>query len=55
MSLGVACSRGPGPKVVSTRVTYASCVISDNLVMKNIWGGKHIKKDKLEIFDPPMP
>ena len=39
MTLGVACSRGPGPKVVSARVTYASYVISDNLVIK-IYGGE---------------
>ena len=43
MTLGVTCSRGPGPKVVSTRVTYASNVISDNLAIKT-YGGKHTKK-----------
>ena len=44
MTMGVACSRGPGPKVVSTRVTYASNVISDNLVMKNLWGENTLKR-----------
>ena len=44
MTMGVACSRGLGPKVVSTRVTYASNVISDNLVMKNIWGENTLKR-----------
>ena len=44
MTMGVACSRGPGPEVDSNRVTYASCVISDNLANKIYGGGKHIKK-----------
>ena len=44
MTMGVAYSRGLGPKVVSTRVTYASCVISDNLVMKNLWGENTLKR-----------
>ena len=43
MTLGVACSRGLGPKVVSTKVTYASNVISDNLAIK-IYGETHTKK-----------
>ena len=43
MTLGVACSKGPRPKVVSTRVTYASNVISDNLAIK-IFGGKNTLK-----------
>ena len=44
MTLGVACSRGPGPKVVSARVTYASYVISDNLVINNLWGENKLKR-----------